>query len=150
MMSKKYQFVVFIVFGILVVSANIFLNQPRHTQFDNVQVIKTKCRIDLAPCELTDEANTFKVTVQGEIKPLKKFSVKLTDKNGLLETANVKLSMKDMDMGKNIFSFEKVQQDLWNADVIIPVCTTGRRDWEMELELSSKAKTQKFLMYLAL
>ena len=150
MMEKKHQFILFVMLGILVVVGNVFLIEPKDNQLENAQTIKTKCRVDLAPCEITSDNNSYKVIVEGEVKPLKKFLIKLQDQNNSLNSAVIEFRMKDMDMGKNIFPFERIELGAWNANVIIPICTTDRRGWELELLLSSEDKVQKFIMYLVL
>lgn len=150
MMEKKHQAILFVLLGVLVIAGNIYLSQSKFNQPNSVQIIKTKCRIDIAPCEITDEYNIYKVVVEGEVKPLKKFLIKLHDKNQLINNAVIEFRMKNMEMGKNVFSFERVSLGVWAADVIIPVCTTGRRDWELVLVLTSDNKLQKYVMHLVL
>jgi hypothetical protein len=61
----------------------------------------------------------------------------LHDKSGLVKTASVRFSMKNMDMGYNEFSFNSEQAGEWKAKAILPVCTAGRSDWFMELMLKA-------------
>ena len=150
MMKKKYQFIFLLIFGALVLAGNIYLSQPNHKQIENVKPNMTTCRIDLAPCKIISGSDTYMVIIEDEVKPLKRFSVELLDKSNLLESATVEFRMKDMDMGKNIFLFEKINSGIWNASVIIPICTTGRRDWELELVLSSGDKVQKFIVTIVI
>lgn len=150
MIEKKHQTILFVLLGVLVIVGNIYLSQSKFNQPNSVQAIKTNCQIDIAPCVLTDENNIYKISVEGEVKPLKKFLIKLQDKNQLINNAVIEFRMMDMEMGKNVFSFERMDLGIWEADVIIPVCTTGRRDWELELVLTSGDKLQKYIMNLVL
>ena len=145
-MVKKYQFTLIVIFGILILAANIFLNQSKNNLTENVKANITTCRVDLAPCNITSGSQTYEVVIKGEVKPLKKFSVELLDTSNLLDSAVIEFRMKDMDMGKNVFSFNKISTGHWKSSVIIPICTVGRRDWELELVLSSEDKVQKFIM----
>lgn len=42
--------------------------------------------------------------------------------------------MQGMEMGMNRYRFMRVGADRWQAEVILPACIQGRKDWRMVLE----------------
>ena len=88
---------------------------------------KNKCKVSLTESEL-------EIMILGELKALQAFTIRIIDNNDWLEQASVDLKMKAMDMGKNRFAFVKSGNHGWKSEVVIPVCTTGRRDWLFEFE----------------
>jgi len=91
-------------------------------------LIKSKCNLTLAGSEL-------EIYLTGEVKALEKFTVNIMDHDDSIEQASVTLTMKAMDMGNNRFNFVRSKESGWKSDVVIPVCTTGRRDWLFEIEI---------------
>lgn len=43
----------------------------------------------------------------------------------------VELTMRDMNMGSNLYPLQRDAQGIWRGRVILPVCVSGRRDWVM-------------------
>jgi len=148
MMDKKFQSVLILVLAIIVVVGN--LGYKRWVDHDSsiTESELTECRIDQVPCKILFDNGRYLVSSEGEIKPLKKFVIKIVSSTTELMRAQAIFRMRDMDMGKHIYSFNKTVTGAWFAEVIIPVCTTGRRDWEIELQLETKFKIKKFVMLI--
>ena len=78
-----------------------------------------------------------------DIYYLKRFSV-LVENNEPHNIKSMKISfkMKDMDMGNNQFTLNKVKlinkKKSWKGDALLPICVTGRADWFSELEIITK------------
>ena len=57
---------------------------------------------------------------------------------------SAEFSMRSMDMGFNQYRFVRAH-GRWEASVILPACVSGRRDWEMTLNLDG----QRYLLPLS-
>lgn len=84
------------------------------------------CRIDL-----DDQA--VAVMVQGELKPLQAFQVQV-DAPGATRV-EARFTMEGMDMGFNLYTLRADNKGAFQANVTLPVCVTGRRDWVMHLSV---------------
>jgi len=104
---------------------------------------KEKCKVNLAESEL-------EIAIHGEIKALQIFTISIIDDDNLIEHANVDLKMKAMDMGKNRFAFVKSGVHSWKSDVVIPVCTTGRRDWLFEFEFIKSGVRERVIFEITI
>jgi hypothetical protein len=47
----------------------------------------------------------------------------------------VDFSMQGMNMGSNRYHLMADASAGWNADIILPICTSGRTDWVADFEL---------------
>ncbi len=62
------------------------------------------------------------------VVPLKQLTTRLTVTDTISKPL-LNLEMIGMDMGVNRFSFTETTTGVWEAKIMIPVCSTGRRDW---------------------
>jgi hypothetical protein len=51
------------------------------------------------------------------------------------DAVTVAFSMPDMDMGTNRYRMVADASAGWNADITLPICTSGRSDWVADFEL---------------
>ncbi len=59
---------------------------------------------------------------------LKPFNVSLSG-NTALESVTVSLEMQGMAMGQNRYRLLETDAGSWQADITLPICTSGRSDW---------------------
>lgn len=50
-------------------------------------------------------------------------------------TVEASFTMEGMDMGFNLYRLRVDDQGVFRADITLPVCVTGRRDWIMNLRI---------------
>lgn len=129
-----------IVLLILILLGNYFLNKNT----DNAVVEHTGCQLAVDSCEIVIADSHFEVRIEGEVKALQPFVFRVVDGNHVIEQAVVSFRMKAMAMGVNQYRLLKSEAG-WVADIVIPICTTGRRDWLVELEISLNKSTKKVL-----
>ena len=120
----------------LVIVGNYFLRKGT----DNNQVEYSKCQLGIENCLIVTDGMELEIIVEGEIKALKPFVIHMVDKNQIIDKALVKFNMKAMNMGVNQYEFVQIDNNNWKAEVVIPVCTTGRRDWLVEFEIDNEIK----------
>ena len=66
---------------------------------------------------------------------LEPFPVVLELTGGQPETVTVDLAMADMDMGINRVTLAPAPAGRWLGQAVLPVCWTGRRDWQARVWL---------------
>ena len=100
------------------------------------------CDIAKQPCTARSDQVAVTLAFAEQPSGLKVFPVQVSAR-GLKhpETARLTLvfTMSGMDMGqvKQVLKWNQQKQQ-WQGQSILPICSTGRRDWNVRLELISK------------
>jgi hypothetical protein len=104
------------------------------------EVIALPCPDLQAGCSTQLNGETVRVRVEGIIKPLEPFQVRVEVAGGKgvdkrMEKVEASFTMEGMDMGFNLYTLRAAGEGVFQARVTLPVCVTGRRDWIMNLDL---------------
>jgi len=99
-----------------------------------VHIYQSDCDLTKTACQVVDGDYKYIVQFNGEVSPLKPFSILLTTENLEPITVDAEFLMEDMDMGYNKQPLHK-EESKWQARVILPVCSLGRKDWVLKLNL---------------
>ena len=67
------------------------------------------------------------------IKPLKPFMLWVKAPDAVKVEA--RFTMEGMDMGFNLYTLRRDARGVFRATVTLPVCVTGRRDWNVILDI---------------
>ncbi len=111
------------------------------------------------PCDATGQGCTAQsgamqwiVRVGPDAAALKSFpvSLRIIGSDETLETARVKFVMSGMSMGLNEYRLISADNNAWEADVTLPICTSGRSDWLAEFSVASKRKRWTLVVPFAL
>ena len=54
-----------------------------------------------------------------------------------IDEINLVFSMAEMNMGLNKYSLIRESDELWIANVTLPICTSGRSDWLADFEITA-------------
>lgn len=99
------------------------------------------CQPATAPCAAGDDATTIRLALGPGVPVMQPFpvnaEVQLTDE--IPTRVTVDFQMIGMDMGRNEYLLEPAADRRWKGIAILPVCATGRTDWQavMEVETAS-------------
>lgn len=126
----------------VVLIVNYFLRQDIVNT--NTPIEYSKCRLGDESCEIFIAGHRLELLIEGRVKALKPFIVYIVDKDNTIEQAKVRFEMKAMDMGINQYAFKKLDNS-WQANVVIPICTTGRRDWIAEFDIDFNGDSIKVI-----
>lgn len=87
--------------------------------------------------------NDHKLVVKFLQQPsaLKPFTVAVFVDNIKPDTVYVEFAMRGMDMGLNRFPLEYTAEHTWTSDVILPICSLGRKDWVSQLQVVYQGHT---------
>ncbi len=70
---------------------------------------------------------------------LKPFRIEVSSDAGV-EDVTVSLEMQGMDMGRNRYRLLRTEKGNWQAEVTLPICTSGRSDWIAVFEVQILGK----------
>lgn len=108
------------------------LQNPEEAAFHPVtslscESVPTHCKVRLSDATLELEFASPAIVMSP-------FVVKMTTTADVAE-ATMQFRMKNMDMGIQRYSLVNIGNGLWQSEVILPVCSLGRSDWNAALEV---------------
>jgi len=103
---------------------------------ETVHGVQVDCETLDRGCSLQTEGGEIRFGMQGEVKPLAPFDIWVAGV-AVANKAEARFTMEGMDMGFNLYTLRPDAQGVLRATVTLPICVTGRRDWNMILELDN-------------
>jgi hypothetical protein len=117
---------------------------PRVTTKVSLPSTVKNCNPVLDLCTASDHSHSVVFRLDPSTRYLKPFEIEVTIKGfnvTAVKTVSVDFNMVDMDMGINRFSLNQVIQQetgiVYRGRGILPVCVTGRRDWQAVVEVDA-------------
>jgi hypothetical protein len=118
---------------IALVGVVIWQNQQRQA----APPVRLACADLTKGCSGQLGGQTVEVGMTGEMKALKPIQVWM--KAPSAKKVEARFTMEGMDMGFNLYTLRPDPQGVFRANVTLPVCVSGRRDWIMTLEADGAA-----------
>lgn len=100
------------------------------------------CRVDQSRCSAQGEPLDVTLYFSEGAPVMKPFPIRAeieTHQSIRPDTVSVDFQMVGMDMGQNEYRLESEKEGSWTGVAILPVCTTGRRDWQAVVEIRTDA-----------
>ena len=113
-------------------------NAPSATEL----TLQTACDVTRTQCAIQGDGLNLTLKLAPAPAVMEPFMVTLTDQDGRalqLDEAIVSFNMVGMDMGLNRYRLTAQGDGSWQGKATLPVCATGRRDWQADLLLSTPA-----------
>jgi len=104
-----------------------------HRAPDGVGVTQVSCTTLASGCSLHVDGREISLGMTGDPKPLAPF--KIWVKAVGARKVEARFVMEGMDMGFNLYTLHADNQGVFRANVTLPICVTGRRDWVMILDV---------------
>ncbi len=102
-------------------------------------------------CSVVIDGLDYRFGMRGEPKPLANFEIWLAppaSAAGSLRKVEAQLTMDGIDMGFNLFILKPDKQGVYRTSAALPFCVTGRRDWNLVLDIESTRLTVPFVTNL--
>jgi len=98
----------------------------------------SSCDLLKSECEFKQLDNSFTVQFMSRPSPLVPFVVQLKANAQQPDAVKISFEMDGMEMGYAVYQmrYEPLTM-LWQVKVILPVCSTGRVDWRLNVHLKS-------------
>lgn len=93
------------------------------------------CDLVQGGCQAGDGHLQVAVRFAQAPRALQPFPVELNVAGATPQAVYVAFSMQGMDMGLNRYRLEAAGAGLWRAAVTLPICVSGRSDWNADFEL---------------
>ena len=115
--------------------AGSWLQKPDEVTFHPVSSLS--CESGMTHCKVRFSDAALELEFVSPAIVMSPFVVKLTTKADVAE-ATMQFRMKNMDMGIQQYRLANIGNGLWQSEVILPVCSLGRSDWNATLDVKYK------------
>ncbi|TDY01162.1 hypothetical protein [Thiohalophilus thiocyanatoxydans] len=107
------------------------------TETVSLQVTETACRDTRAACRATHpELGDISLRFPEGAYYMQRFEAELRlAKSTELDRVTLDLDMTEMDMGRNRFTLSPAGEGIWRGELLLPICVTGRVDWQVRVQL---------------
>ncbi|MCW9023696.1 MAG: hypothetical protein OQK73_03340 [Gammaproteobacteria bacterium] len=116
-----------------------FNNQPKNTVLFPTSV---KCDPNKQICESVQGKNKISFALPQMALYLEPFSVNVNTQGfpaENIESISVNFVMSGMNMGVNQVVLSQTARGRWNGTMRLPVCVSGRKDWQAEVSVITQA-----------
>lgn len=130
-------FIVFVITG--AVLKRYFSSQMAPKQFLQMNV-SVDCNPRTQSCLASYAKRSITLKLDESVHYLKPFQVKVFShgfEKSVIKHITAAFSMLDMEMGLNQFKMFEIKPGQWQGQVILPVCSSGRTDWKVEVWLET-------------
>ena len=144
--SIRYVVLFSVVFALTVAAQYWLQNKQQDLQMITIQV--NDCQLQQNPCQVQAGEVAFDISAPQNIFYLEPFVVQLRLQNDSAAPRSIEadFTMQNMQMGLNRFKFQpEANAKRWSAKAVLPVCVTGRADWQMELRVVSDGAQYRLL-----
>jgi len=94
-----------------------------------------------AGCVAAADDLTLQFSMGPDLRVLAPFPVRVAAQSDhRLDSVTVTFAMQGMDMGMNRYQLISDGADRWLGNVTLPVCSSGRSDWNAALEVTTKGR----------
>ena len=143
---KTINLSVSIILIILLLIAGVYLNKLLNKAPDQQHktvTLKTDlaCDLNQQACVASIEHKIVELRFKQTVKYLTPFDIEVVIKGfetSVITKMNIDFSMLDMQMGVNRFALKKTgKENIWQGMAILPMCVSGRKDWQAKLYFSN-------------
>lgn len=133
-MVKLLRFIVLLLAGVQLSACN-----PQ-TEPDLLPASHPAVAIDcdlLTTCRVDDPAGALNIAFAEPPRALQPFTLLVSSENrSTIQSIGVKFSMRSMPMGLNHYALVRTPAGVWQAQVTLPICVSGRTDWRAEFTVT--------------
>lgn len=163
-MKTIYSKTTFFILSLIFVAVIFFSLRSLKVYNDNeikvTSITLENCDAQNEICTFTTQNFTFEISMDKAIYYLKPFTVSMrtsfknlaSKEQASIEAVSIAFKMTNMNMGVNRFQLKQSQfkdnHSVWKAKVILPVCVTGRADWNSELDIVTNEEHYRFVFPL--
>jgi len=104
-------------------------------------LVDSDCDLLASACEVKQQGKHYRVEFSQTPSALTPFQVRLKvlqPADWQPQAVSVSFSMPGMDMGFNTHQLQRVD-GVWQAQVVLPVCSLSRNDWHLSVVLQTDA-----------
>ncbi|WP_137937773.1 hypothetical protein [Chitinivorax sp. B] len=99
-------------------------------------IVTAVCPDLAAGCQFLLSDRMIHAKANGAITAIRPFKLTITSVGA--KQVSAEFVMQGMEMGPSRYRFISSSGDTWIADVMLPICVQGRRDWYMILNLDDR------------
>jgi len=140
-MTVKHYFFIAVFIVLSVIGINSFKNTASPRQSIQLINLSPDCDPSQQACGANLQGLSITLSTSQPVSAMKLFDVKL-QANGFsqqtINKASANFVMQGMEMGLSKFNLAEMKKGIWQGQAMLPVCTSGRSDWLVEIKLETK------------
>ncbi len=149
MLKKIFSLVLFVavtavfLYGLYLQFANKNITEQTVTSVINFPY--SDCQPELRPCSVSLAGRQLRFSLPKQAFYLQVFPVEVSlagFAGNELEAVSIRFEMPGMNMAGNQVQLS-VNKGLWHGKAMLPVCTSGRSDWQAMVDVKAKGKTYR-------
>ena len=134
-MNNIFFIIIVISFFVLTYLAGQYLGGFESRSESVVQLRLPDCSPAKTTCGVVFDEGEITVHFHQPPSALTPFDVEVVTQGFDAEKVSVAFIMNAMDMGVNAFNLNQQSAGVWQAKVILPICSLGRSDWIAEIRI---------------
>lgn len=118
-------------------------HDPASQDVADLLIVATDCNASRSQCLAKNQSLALYLKLGPPVDALEPFNVEVTIAGGEgrgADSVDIEFLMSGMDMGINRYRLEASESDIWYGRAVLPVCTTGRRDWHAVVNVVAGTK----------
>ncbi len=147
--ALKQLLITTIVCLVFIVGVKVYLQKYQDQHLPAAEKIALTAEPDcvlVTGCEFTASGFVVALQAKNPVRVLEPFQLIVKPSGAInIETMNVNFTMQGMNMGINSFHFTRSVGNVWQTEVILPLCTQRRTDWIMDVTINTDKNKQYFL-----
>lgn len=137
-------------FAVLILALLGACDSPTERWREETLSVDMPCDASVQECVVRSGATQWSVRLGPQVVALKSFPVELRASGEAPDAVRVKFAMSGMSMGLNEYRLIPAGDGVWKADVMLPICTSGRSDWLAEFTVESGDVRSMFVLHFEL
>ncbi len=128
------------------------VSSPGSNKLKPIVILETVSSCDLLKSNCIYKANDHLVELffASKVRTMKSFRLesRLSNFKSIIKKVSVTFSMSSMSMGGNSFvltrqAASRLSNSIWQTSILLPICTSGRSDWEMNFMVETNGEIYK-------
>ncbi|WJW74940.1 hypothetical protein QVG61_10575 [Thiohalobacter sp. IOR34] len=110
--------------------------------------VPADCDLGQGPCEIGDGGLRLRVVLETPVPVMRPFRLAVQFSGpgaAAVESVRADFSMPGMNMGVNRYRLLGQGEGVWQAEVTLPVCISGRSDWRLTLDVDDGQRIRRLL-----
>lgn len=141
-MNNKFIITIAIVIFVVSFFVGNWLNgrNEQVMQLEKISMQYSACNPVMNTCQAMLQNVPISIVIPQQPSALKPFEIEVRSNLSDIDDVRIDFRMQSMNMGVNFYHLDKINAGTWKGKATLPVCTSRRSDWIVELQINHQGK----------